>query len=352
MREGVDSYDFAHLLPQHISNAVMGWRNGRTFVTLKLRGGGILKSLNRFTDHRHDATAFAEMLRECAQYGVERPSSYSDVFHQRFRTPRIAFTVNWLFRDYFAGAWQEARRIGEIQEPMYKYDLNQAYLWAGEQGLPDVESLRYSENWKLPGLYVIRITPDAALPYPFNTKPIVVAETDDIRKYQITPKRVIAGVTWDRLIDGRTIIDAIEPFTFAKQIGRSYWGRWALQDNIECATFDKQKTYKRTGEVVTLPGKSWELPNPAQNFIWAQVVVNRVKRRVWEAGMDSAHIYVDAIITHKRMATSTSRGDWKLVTEYPAGIRIAGTGWYGPIGGKLEKHAGVTEAIANGHLAE
>lgn len=175
----MDSYHVPHVLNQlsHSESVARAWVKGTRTVSVQLRGGGVVKSLASFDKHNATQEAFTGFLEECAGQNVTRPSSYSDVFHQKFYSPRVPFTVNHYFEDHFAGAWQEAREIGIVKSHLFKYDLNSAYLWSGSLGLPVPRSFRYSDRLtSRDALYLVEIIPQLGAPFPFNRNRIVTAQ--------------------------------------------------------------------------------------------------------------------------------------------------------------------------------
>jgi len=298
-----------------------------------MHGKGVVKSIDQFDAHKDDEPAFMKLLEECRSAGVERPSSYSDVFHQRFYSPRVPYTVNCMFKNHFAGAWQEAKQVGVTSGPLYKYDMNTAYLWSGSQGLPNPATFRFTDKVEDSAMFLARIDPNVDAPFPFNKEKVVICEREDVELYNLKVRRVFAGVKWSQSIDGDEILRVVDRFSFGKKIGQAYWGRWASNTPIQCTTL-------KGGEI----RRRWELGNPMLNFVWAQIIINRVKRRLYEYEPCPLHVFVDSMITRHQIATSSERGGWKLVKEYPNGIHITAPGVYGEPGCKLEKQAGVRRA--------
>jgi len=332
---GEDSYHVKGALDMLAgsTDVTRAWYKGQNVASVQLRGGGVVKSLHQFDRHGHTEETFLSLMEECQRHGVERPASYSSVFHEKFKSPRVSFSVNKYFADEFAGGWQEAIEPGMHQQHLRKYDLNSAYLWAGSQGLPNVSrGLDYSEQIKPNGLYLLEIVPKIGTPFPFCRTRLVVAEAEDVETYSLEVLRVVGGVTWGSGVSGQQIIDTVQRFSFWKQIGRSYWGRWASNRKVRCRTFDY------FGDV----RKEWELGNPFRNYVWATIIVNRVKRRLFTSGVKMLHVFVDSIITPGILPINEKIGGWKLEKEYPTGLKILGTGWYGVPGQKPEKHVGMS----------
>ena len=105
-------------------------------TTVALPNNRYAKSLRPFTAHTTE-DAFLELVREYSEFGVPRPSGYGDVFHERFFSPRVGWSVNAPFAPVFAGGWQEALSPGAHIGTYRRYDMRSAYLWAATLGLPD-----------------------------------------------------------------------------------------------------------------------------------------------------------------------------------------------------------------------
>lgn len=298
-------------------------------TTVELPGQRYAKLWDRFTDHFHDAPAFAELLREYRALGVPRPGGYADVFHARHKSPRVAWSVNSMLAPAFAGGWQAALKLGVTPGVHYKYDIRSAYLWAGSLGLPDVRTYRRSTRVSpdCPGVYrVILERPALEAPFPFNRARECLASSDEIETYSLAVARVVSGVTWKRTTDPAKMIEAVKQVSTWKQAGRSYWGRWGQTARVECHA----------------GGRSWVLPNISANVPWAHLIVSRVKMKLWEFSTDAAHVYVDSVITPHRIPTGDDIGDWKLEHMYPAGVIVRGPGQYGdPTERTLHRMAGV-----------
>lgn len=284
---------------------------------MQMPGEGMVKAIDRFA-YRHVATeeAFNEFLKECAFYDCPRPSSYSSVFHSVYKSPRVRWSLHALFAPWFTGGWQEAKRVGILNGQWRQYDMNSAYLWAVTRGLPDVRSMRVSQQFgRWPGMYAVELTrPLDTLPYPFNACKFVNATTEEIDAYSLPVAKILGGVMWSGEIDGSPIVDAVKQFTFAKECARCFWGRWCSTIPVECATRS---------------GKRWELPNPVQNFVWAHLVVSRVKARVWAESPNAAHIFVDSVITQDDLPTGEGLGEWRQTEMFNDGVKIKHAGFYG-----------------------
>lgn len=312
------------------------WRANGRLVSLQLKEGGIIKRLSAFPDHANDETAFLDLMEQCAQRDIKRPSSYADFFYQCYTSPRLRWSVNALFYCYLAGGWEQARMTGILRGPHRKYDLNSAYFWSLAQGLPDPKSLRFSpkpraysdvQGFSSPGLYVISIeAPSWNWPYPFNTRrSFYIATTSEIEAYGLPVSCYHSGVTWSRTIDIDPMVSLVLSLPASKCVARSFWGRWASTNRVECCMSS---------------GKRWMIRNPIINMVWAHLIVSRVKLHIWQAAVTAAHVFVDSIITDQELETGDALGDWRLVKEYPDGLEIHAPGVYGIPNQPLEKHAG------------
>lgn len=336
IRPGRDSYVYRSALPSLIPTASRWWRiNGRT--TSVQIGPSIIKSHNPFTEHT-TADTFTALMQECYEIGVIRPSSYSDIFSQTYHTPWILPSASAIMGTTFAGGWQEARVLGMLKGPHFKYDLNSAYYWALLEGLPDPQTYRYSDGphysdtrgWQRHGIYVVsleRYSP--SWPYPFNLPSLrYLASTHEIEHYGLPVKTYHYGISWDGLQDPTPMADHIKRLPAAKQVSRSYWGAWASRARVRCHSKNRQE--------------GWDLRAVRTNLVWAHMIIARVKMRIWRAALKAAHVYVDSVITSETLPTGTEPGAWRLDATYPTGVYIGGTGYYGSSATQIDKHAGVT----------
>lgn len=339
VEHGRDSYVFRTVLPSLIPIASRYWRiNGRT-CSVQL-GRGMVKAYNGFVEHNENAETFTSFLYDCSHAGITRPSSYSDMFSQTWRSPWIKPSASALLADYFCGGWQEAKAYGMLKGKWNKYDLNSAYFWSLLQGLPDPLTYRYSEKpdysdvrgYMRQGVYVVSLSNfSRRWPYPFNQPHLrYLASTEEIERYGLPIKEFHYGVTWDGVIDTTAMAAHIRGLPATKQVARSFWGSWASLARIRC--------YSRSR------AGGWDLPAVRTNLVWAHTIISRVKMRVWEYACNAAHIYVDSIITPDTITTGDGPGEWRLQHTYPNGLFVQGTGWYGPTPGNWDSHTGIKKA--------
>jgi hypothetical protein len=329
----MDSYvgaaDLARIVKSDASRVI--YRYGEFIRTVRLEGNIYWKNRDVFGRIATNDEAFSEFLKECqATARCRMPSSFGSPFHKLFRSPALPRSVNAPFSNFFRGGWQEAKFTGKKPGQFYHYDINSAYLWSSTLGLPrtDTLELQFDVRTDLDGCYVIdQGEPRPELPYPFSTESTVIASLDEIEAYNLNIRDVIAGFTWRDVLEPDAITSVVNRFSFSKQMARAYWGRWASVAQIEC----DNKTRK------------WKLRNPIQNYIWAHLIVSRVKLRVYEEACDACHVFVDSVLVPRKIETSNSLGGWKLVKEYLEGVRIDGPGRFGPMRGPLDKHAGTGE---------
>jgi hypothetical protein len=299
-------------------------------TTVALPASRFAKSLNSFTAHTTEPQ-FRELLSEFSSYGCPRPSSYADVFHERYHSPRVLWSVNAPFADAFAGGWQEAIRPGVHWGTFFKYDMRSAYLWAATLGMPDTRTYARSRTvGATDGLYRIRlIEPNRSAPFPFNQALECIATNQEIEMYSLKVAAILDGVTWTHTIDAQPILDAVRTISSWKLAGRAYWGRWAQSQKLSCVS----------------EARKWTLPNIVLNIPWAHVIVARVKMRLWENSHNALHVYVDSVLTTERLRTGDSLGDWRLEKTYRRGLIVRGTGQYGDVEAeRLERMAGVSHS--------
>lgn len=308
-------------------------------TTVGLSGNRYVKSLKGFTSHTDEAS-FRELLREYAELGVPRPSGYADVFHARFRSPFVNYSVNKRLAPALAGGWQAAITPGVHIGTYHRYDMRSAYLWAASLGMPDpatyVRSLNFAKTLKgfpmrprkgICGLYRVKmLRNNPAHPFPFNYARECLASAEEIEVYDLEIAEYVEGVTWTRTLDPEPILSAVHAVTNWKLAARSFWGMWGQSTRVECHA----------------NGKSWTLPNPALNAPWAHAIVSRVKMRLWQFAGTAVHVFVDSVITRDALRCGDSIGDWRLERTYPDGVVIRAPGQYGDLNElRLEKHAGV-----------
>lgn len=321
-----DAYVDALTLRKLVRQSNRFWSFHRMPTTVALPFGRFAKSLNGFADHL-DEEHFMELLREYSSFEVPRPSGYADVFHERYRSPRIHYSINNVLAPALAGGWQAAISPGIHNGRLYKYDMRSAYLWASTLGMPDTRTYHRSRTpWKSKeGVFRIKLLrTQKNAPFPFSQARECLATNLEIETYNLAIAEVIDGVTWEGLSDPTPIMAAIKTVSTWKQAGRSYWGRWGQAEKITCHA----------------NGKTWQLPNGSLNIPWAHLIISRVKMRLHQAASRAVHVFIDSIITPERIKTGDNLGDWRLEKTYD-GIFIRGPGQYGALNeSRMERFAG------------
>lgn len=296
-----------------------------------------LKNLTRFRADKEDEHTIGRFLEEYATLDPKSPaSSWASGFRCFFREPWATGTSQAFFGAKFAGAWQSALVRGEVKGGLQKYDLNSAYGWAASLGLPDPRT--FSPTFDLSNQRAVLMVSAIARvdhpPSPFigGLERDYLVSSDEILAYKLDVRRVYWGTTWGRTLDLCPALDRIrDHFTDWKKVLRSFWGAWAARRGPTCQTFD--------AGIVT---KKWRLPNRFRNFVWAHLVISRVKAKVWAAARRAVHVYVDSVITPDSLPTGSDIGEWRLCKEYPEGVVIYQTGLYADrLNNTLEKHCGI-----------
>lgn len=251
--------------------------------------------------------------------GKSAPSSFGDAFRLYFEAQKIPHIYDVFIGKFLAGGWQHAFSFGEIKTPVIRYDINSAYGWASSIGLPAPSSYSLCKDYRRPGIYIVEAVSDGSTetPTPFNcSKPRKVLATNvEINKYRLTISKVYWGVSWERYMDIRPAIDMVRSkFTDWKDILRQFWGGWCAKRGPKTGTFEQ-------GRVT----KEWQLPNIYRHFIWAAVIISRVKMRVWEQ-RPMLRVWCDSVLTDRKLPTGNDIGEWKVEKEYPEGVTIHKTG--------------------------
>lgn len=315
-------------------NAVQWWTVRGVTVSAKLKRGGMVKRWEHLSNHvLKGETAFLGLMDECAAVGVVRPSSYADIFAQRFRSPAIAHSINALLSPGFGGGWQEAVLTGTFVKPLFRYDINSAYLWSlVHQGLPDPSTFYVLRDYLsgVPAVYLLYSPEVSGLPYPFSRpNRFVLASHEEMRVYRLDPALVVYGIGWTHTIGQAKLAEIVATCPASKFVSRSYWGRWASRTGVRCNT----------------PNKQWRIRNPTRNLVWAHLIIAAVKLRVWTATPRVFHVFVDSIITDEELPVGNGIGEWRLDKSFADGLTILGPGFYGVPGCPMEKHSGLAKGI-------
>jgi hypothetical protein len=320
-------YDFGNV----IQGASRAWSVNGEYRSVQQHGGGYVKRIDDFTSHYEDENTFLEFIRECSEQASFMPSSYASVFHDRFKSPRVRWSVNALLAPYFRGAWNEARVTGVSTGHYRAYDINSAYLWASTLGLPQTRSYQFATSiaFTRPGLYVVTLRDNNMWhPYPFNRERVVLATSDEIEQLNLDIASVDSGVTWTDSLPEDAVTSITRDYSFGKQMSRGYWGRWASADKVTCETKS---------------GARWEIGNPILNYVWASVILSRVRLRLWEVSKNAIHFFTDSVITRDELPIGTALGNWRHVADFPNGLDIKHAGFYRePDADTWLKHSGLS----------
>lgn len=270
-------------------------------------------------EHTTTDAAWQRFMRECARYNCPRPASYGSVFHRLYRSPLVKWTYNNALLEGVVGAWEEARVIGKLEGHCRLYDINSAYRFACEIGLPDPDTYRHTEDapkLRADGVYWCEFSHTRDdLPYPYNVTRWCLTSLEEVEVYGHHPRRIIRGVRWKKLCDPAPMAKALGTPTFARHMSRAFWGRWISTSRI----------YQKTQRLV----EGTPLKNPTLNVVWGHIIMARVKLKVWQSTNDIAHVFVDSLITRDELPTGTKVGDFRLVKEYPGGVKIRHAGFFG-----------------------
>lgn len=329
VRHGRNAYVNDVMFEELVKFSTRSWRFHAMTTSLQMTGGGIIKRWSRFPEAAGSEETFLTFIERCAEAEVFMPSSFGDVFHQRWRSPRVYHSQNESFARLVVGGWEEAKFKGVHQTPLRRYDLNRAYLWSLSRGLPDPRTYRPSRviDSALHGLYAVSLAaPMPGAPYPFNVpRSCYLAGSWEIDAYALPVSEVHAGMTWERDLDTLRMVDLIESLPYSKAVARAFWGRWASAVPVECVT----KT------------RSWQLMNPVLHACWAHWIVSGVKLKMWEPSKAALHVFVDSIITTEQLDTGDKAGEWREDASFPKGLEIYGPGIYRePNADRWLKHAG------------
>ena len=173
----------------------------------------------------------------------------------------------------------------------------------------------------------------------------VLLSNVDIETYGIDAE-ILGGVSWsndcERFYPESVFAELsgrVPDWIFRKAMS-TYWGIFAQNLPIYREIWKDGKIQK----VI-------KMYNRNKNIFWAQTLISRVCRHVYEeAAKDARQVYVDSVLVPRKIETGLEIGQWKLVNEFPLGIMIKNPGvWTAyPDGRKLEynywhKHAGYSD---------
>jgi hypothetical protein len=270
------------------------------------------------------------------------PSSWSSLFNEISRVPRVPWTLRRAFPQSIIGGWEEARAVGVIKEPLYHYDMVSAYYWAGTAPLPVARTARVVHSYAGPGIYKVKLLGSRLrrLPPPLRETGVEVwVSQEEIEQLRLEVEIVYGFVFEDWWKPSALLSELREAApTMYKRVLRAYWGGWAAE----------------SGPDVHYPksGKRRTLPNPWRDTVAAHFITSRVRARMAVEAPDAEYYYVDSVLLPRRLPEGRDVGEWRLEGCYVAG-RIMGAGRYiaySDKGKRIEKRSGVplTVTVAAG----
>lgn len=308
--ENVDGYCWSRSLPND-DRLSRRWTFHGQIRSVEWRGGGIVKTRERFQDHP-TVEAMEALLEECAALGVTRPSSYGDLFHQRCFTPATRSDHRKLF-PAVPGGWNATTCKNPIHHGrLFQYDIRSAYLWALSIGLPHPKTFRTVRRIDGPGLYWVPSPNSPLLPHPWNKPGMHPATEDELRILPIPGWReATRGVRYEPgTFDVEPYLRDIRQWSCWKAVARSYWGRWIATGSV------RQETLDRSGQIRT----AREMRDIHRLPIWGAIITSRLRTRLWETwnspGRRVLRVVTDSVVTDTEMETGEEVGDWKLVQEF------------------------------------
>jgi hypothetical protein len=245
------------------------------------------------------------------------------LFFQQHRLPGI-HRHTWLapFRKFSFGGWERALFKGEYRGPVYQYDINSAYRWAGQIGLPDPTRFERSIHFNDPlGIYIC-VLGENSIPYaPQAGIHCVTSEERDV--FDVRPKKILFGVR----CNGETfaVAEAFQELEKkwskerVKSMSRAYWGKF------NSILGPKQVSWKRGLSEHTQS-------NFFFNPVWSAFITSRVKLRLCLYRSIALHVYVDSILTTRPIPEGEDIGSFRLLDSDTDGCYIKGdTQWkFGP----------------------
>lgn len=270
------------------------------------------------------------------------PAGAASCYRKMFSTMRrggdlpslqCSASANSLVGDRLRVGWIEAVAKGVVSGPLYHYDINGAFLWAGLRGLPTRVRPYTPGAKRWAGLVDVRAT-KRSLPAHYEAqinriRPVLLTH-EDVRYYGIRGD-VVQAVQWDE--EGFTpayVLASLQglPGGVFKRVTQSYWGVHAQRKPL-------QVRHRKGGKVV----KRWSLYNREQNLIWATIIGHRVTRHVHRLMRQGGVLcFVDSClcpVPPGEVDIGARAGQWKLLETFPRGVYIKGPG----IWDRLHDHA-------------
>ena len=287
----------------------------------------LIKNAKSFKNSQMTAT---ELAYECYEIWKSlqykgNPSSPAAFFRKWNANafPRLPFSANTIFMQHFRGGWSEAFNKGITREHLAYYDLRLAYFWSAmSEGLPySVSPIRKdSKNW-LALIELPEVNED--LPTPLRCNPVVM-DNYDIELYEIKKYRILFGVQLNDFQESEKmfnrVFDSELPEVAKKAILQTYWGSWISSQKVQCAIH-------KEGQIISTS----ELPNRDMNFIWGNLIVHRVLRKMYENASGSVLVAFDAILTSNKLSTGEKPGEFRVKYEFPDGVYVRNSGLWTPI---------------------
>jgi hypothetical protein len=341
-RDGATCY----LPRQEIADRVAGAPCARVWAFRKtLRAAMIGQTLLRPVENFGQfctLESLGQLIEDSGRLGCPDPSNPGDIFHRVFKSPRCCATINTIARPYFRGGW-EAALHDRANAGARLYDMTSAYAWAGCRPFPIPNSAYLTTEWQTDGIYEIDATLMPGVDYPPGLRGgriKCLVSLPEIDLYRMKDVRMITGLRFRRWVDmSDTIYRIADMLRNYKPTLRSYWGRWASSTGITCQV-------QRQGNVT----KEWTLDPIGTNFLWAGIITAGVRGRVWgevkKGGVK--HVFVDSIVTERRIRTGSSIGDWREVEKYEKPLRFYAPGNWGEDGGRRIKHSGIQTEVLTG----
>ncbi|OLD88148.1 MAG: hypothetical protein AUG85_05455 [Gemmatimonadetes bacterium 13_1_20CM_4_66_11] len=308
----IRTQDFHTAVHTHEKRGI-AWKFNGEWTTYNPNKSVSYKNLDRLgVDTESD---FWTLMDEAQRANIKPPSSLSSIFIEYAQRRHIRwsrFSPKSPFFGTAFGGWERLMfQGGEYAAPIFLYDMNKAYRWSASVGMPDLSTAHRTKSFYAP--HAIYLATNIKPFFPFaNRNSTVILTSEERDAYGCDSATVLKGVAFRDTIDITPVfedIDAAFP-SVSKRIGQAFWGTW--------------NSHRVVQQVGMLSGKMHELRNLYYNPIWAAFVTGRVKMRCWHWRNITLRVYCDSIMTTEPIPTGSDPGEWKLVREYPSGLRFHG----------------------------
>jgi len=267
-----------------------------------------------------------DLANECLQIWKSKgykgnPSSPASFFKMlKHDKGKVKSYHNTILSKRFHGGWIETIKAGSTRGAVYHQDIKKAYYWAGSQKLP--VHIRPLTDVAKDFICVFKQSEiQDNVPNRFERE-IVNVTNKDIDTYNLKGEILHGFNLYDWTYCPNDIVEKLNflPEKAWKRLTQSYWGIWCSREPLI-------RKIQKSGKV-----KKVKMHNYFQNHVYAQIIVNRVIRKVYEnINCKPLLIATDAILSEQPLKNYGEKiGDFVLKNKFQNGVYIKNAGFWTP----------------------